>query len=228
MKTRTIVIVALIATLYVLFTNWMSSSGIGTGEITKIGWYNEYGEHRQISLYTAYVWLNLPYVIGFYLFVTLFLSKVKAQVNKWLGGTAFALWCVNVAVTLFIDIFDIYIVFCFSGDEMYRPLEDYWQAEGCSEHPVVWLMLSSSTVLYQVRYFSYLLSLLAFVPVFALLIKKDVALGITGIVVMSVLFVIDMFSLPYTFIVNLCWIVLFAVVLWKLYQSAPTKPFVLQ
>lgn len=228
MKTRTIVLVALIATLYVSFTNWMSLSGIGMGEITKIGWYNEYGEQRQISLYTTYVWLNLPYIVGFYPFATLFLSKVKAQVNKWLGRTAFALWCIYVAAVLLIAIFNVYMVSCFSGDEMYRSLEDYWRAEGCSEYPVVWLMLSSDMmVLYHVRLFSYLLSLLAFVSVFALLIKKDAALGITGTVVMSVLFVVDLFSLPYTYIISLCWIVLFAVVLWRLHQSSPHKPFVL-
>lgn len=227
MKTKTVVTLALIATVYALFINWMSLSGINAGEMTSVGWYNEYGEHRKISIYPTYVWLFLPFTICFYLFGTLFLSKVIALVNKWLGRTAFVLWCINVVVILLNEIFNIYVVSRFSGDEMYCSLEEYWRTGGSSEYPLVWFMLSSDMAFYRVRHFGYLLSLLAFVLVFAWLIKKAKVWGITGTMAMLVLLVIFFFPLPYASCINnLCWVVLFAVTLWKLYQS-PRKPFLL-
>lgn len=228
MKIRTIVIVALLAIICIMLINTMPLLGIGMDETTTVGWYSEFGGRCVITLYPFYEWLSFPFTICFYLFVTLFLYKVKVQVNKWLGGTFFILWCVNVVAVLLNTILNLYLVFCFNGDEMCRSLEEYWKIGGAHQHPVLWFLRLSDTAI-SVWHFCYLLSFLVLVPIFVLLIKKDKAMGIIGIITMSISFLMSLFSLPYTYFVhNLCWIVLFVVVLWKLHQSSPHKSFVLQ
>lgn len=143
MKTKTIVTAMLLATAYVLLVNLMFLSGFGKDEMVKVGWYSEFGGNSTTTLYPLYVWLNFPYTVCFYFFTTLFFAKVKVHVNKWLGETAFVLWCVSLVPILVNTVYDLYMVSSFDGDEMYRSLENYWETEGKSDYPFMWLLLSS-------------------------------------------------------------------------------------
>lgn len=164
-----------------------------------------------------------------------FLCKDKTHVNKWLGGTAFALWCINLLRVVLDIVPSLYIAANFSGDEMYRPLEDYWETVGMSDYPLLWFLLSEGSMggtLYFLQYYGYWicpLSYLGFAVAFALLVKKDKVLGITGATVMAISFLSYLlYQLPYVYIAyNLGWIALCAVVLGCLRRSSPDKPFVL-
>lgn len=110
MKTKTIVTAMLLATAYVLLVNLMFLSGFGKDEMVKVGWYSEFGGNSTTTLYPLYVWLNFPYTVCFYFFTTLFFAKVKVHVNKWLGETAFVLWCVSLVPILVNTVYDLYMV----------------------------------------------------------------------------------------------------------------------
>ena len=139
--------------------------------------------------------------------------KVKVHVNKWLGETAFVLWCVSLVPILVNTVYDLYMVSSFDGDEMYRSLENYWETEGKSDYPFMWLLLSSRVGnnrnwMNDLNYYgnwALWAAFLAFAIVFSLL-----------------------FLLPCGYIaIDLCWIALCAAVLWRLRQSSFDKPFVL-
>lgn len=66
MKTKVIVTAVLLSTVYVVFVNLMSLSGFAQDEVVKVGWYSEFGGSCVIGFYPVYVWLKLPYVVGFY------------------------------------------------------------------------------------------------------------------------------------------------------------------
>lgn len=100
----------LLATAYVLLVNLMFLSGFGKDEMVKVGWYSEFGGNSTTTLYPLYVWLNFPYTVCFYFFTTLFFAKVKVHVNKWLGETAFVLWCVSLVPILVNTVYDLYMV----------------------------------------------------------------------------------------------------------------------
>lgn len=235
MKTKTIVTIVLFTMVYVLLVNFMFLGGMYQDEVVKVGWYSEFGGNSMTTVYSVYVLLNFPYIVCFYFFGTLFLAKVKAHVNKWLGETAFALWCISMIPILLNTVSNLYIVSCFNGDEMYRPLEAYWETEGKFDYPFMWFLISSRIGDWDWMYYLnlyehlvYLAVLLAYTAVFALLIKKDKALGVTGVAAMAISFLIALLALPYAYLTNLCWIALCTVTLWRLHQSSPDKPFILQ
>ena len=236
MKTKIIITAMLLTTAYVLLVNLMFLSGFGKDEMVKVGWYSEFGGNSTTTLYPLYVWLNFPYTVCFYFFTTLFFAKVKVHVNKWLGETAFVLWCVSLVPILVNTVYDLYMVSSFDGDEMYRSLENYWETEGKSDYPFMWLLLSSRVGnnwnwMNDLNYYgnwALWAAFLAFAIVFALLFKKDKVLGIAGATVMVVSILLNMFPLPCGYIaIDLCWIALCAAVLWRLRQSSFDKPFVL-
>lgn len=110
MKTKIIITAMLLTTAYVLLVNLMFLSGFGKDEMVKVGWYSEFGGNSTTTLYPLYVWLNFPYTVCFYFFTTLFFAKVKVHVNKWLGETAFVLWCVSLVPILVNTVYDLYMV----------------------------------------------------------------------------------------------------------------------
>lgn len=235
MKTKIIITAMLLTTAYVLLVNLMFLSGFGKDEMVKVGWYSEFGGNSTTTLYPLYVWLNFPYTVCFYFFTTLFFAKVKVHVNKWLGETAFVLWCVSLVPILVNTVYDLYMVSSFDGDEMYRSLENYWETEGKSDYPFMWLLLSSRVGnnwnwMNDLNYYgnwALWAAFLAFAIVFALLFKKDKVLGIAGATVMVVSILLNMFPLPCGYIaIDLCWIALCAAVLWRLRQSSFDKPLV--
>lgn len=235
MKTKVIVTAVLLSTVYVVFVNLMSLFGFAQDEVVKVGWYSEFGGSCVIGFYPVYVWLKLPYVVGFYFFATLFFAKVKAHVNKWLGGTALLLWCLSLIPVLVETLYDLYMVFYFNGDEMCRSLENYWETEGSSDYPFMWLRLQPSFhvaehwygVLIRCGNLMSLAAFLLFSVVFVLMCKKDKVLGATGAVAMIVLMV-GSFPIAYgSYVINLCWIVLCTVILWRLHQSSFDKSFIL-
>lgn len=235
MKTKTIVTALLLGVAGMLLVNLMSISGMYQDETVVVGWYDRFGGNRTTTLNTVYVWLNLPFSVCFYLFATLFFAKIKTHVNKWLGGAAFALWCINLLRVVLDIVPSLYIAANFNGDEMYRPLEDYWETVGMSDYPLLWFLLSEGSMggtLYFLQYYGYWicpLSYLGFAVAFALLVKKDKVLGITGATVMAISFLSYLlYQLPYVYIAyNLGWIALCAVVLGCLRRSSPDKPFIL-
>lgn len=112
MKTKIIITAMLLTTAYVLLVNLMFLSGFGKDEMVKVGWYSEFGGNSTTTLYPLYVWLNFPYTVCFYFFTTLFFAKVKVHVNKWLGETAFVLWCVSLVPILVNTVYDLYMMEC--------------------------------------------------------------------------------------------------------------------
>ena len=109
MKTKTIVTIVLFTMVYVLLVNFMFLGGMFQDEVVKVGWYSEFGGNSMTTVYSVYVLLNFPYIVCFYFFGTLFLAKVKAHVNKWLGETAFALWCISMIPILLNTVSNLYI-----------------------------------------------------------------------------------------------------------------------
>ena len=235
MKTKTIVTAMLLGIAGMLLVNLMSISGMYQDETVVVGWYDRFRGNRTTTLNAVYVWLNLPFSVCFYLFATLFFAKIKTHVNKWLGGAAFALWCINLLCVVLDIVPSLYIAANFSGDEMYRPLEDYWETVGMSDYPLLWFLLSEGSMggtLYFLQYYGYWicpLSYLGFAVTFALLVKKNKVLGTTGATVMAISFLSYLlYQLPYVYIAyNFGWIALCAVVLRCLRRSSPHKPFVL-
>ena len=232
MKTKTIVTAMLLATAYVLLVNLMFLSGFGKDEMVKVGWYSEFGGNSTTTLYPLYVWLNFPYTVCFYFFTTLFFAKVKVHVNKWLGETAFVLWCVSLVPILVNTVYDLYMVSSFDGDEMYRSLENYWETEGKSDYPFMWLLLSSRVGnnrnwMNDLNYYgnwALWAAFLAFAIVFALLFKKDKVLGIAGATVMVVSILLNMFLLPCGYIAMRRFLLILAVVLFAMTAFAAIAP----
>lgn len=230
MKIKTITIAVLLTSTCLLLANLLFSFDLYKDEIVKVGWYNSFGENKMISVFPVHLLLSSPFTVCFYFFLTFFLVKVITHVNKHVGWIALTLWGISFVSILLEIFFNLYIVSAFDGDEMYRSFEVFWRTIGRSDYPLMWFLLSSDVLngLYYLYHYSYLMACFAFAVVFALLVRKDKVFGVTGMVVMAVSFLMKLFSLPYGYVNNLCWIVLCAVVLWRLHKSSPDKPFMLQ
>lgn len=230
MKTKTITITVLLTATCLLLVNLLFSFDLFKDEIVKVGWYNSYGENKNISIYSAYTLFLIPFTVCFYCFSTFFLFEVKTYVNKYLGGIAFTLWCICAVEKILMILFYLYVLLNFNGDEMYKSYELFWATTGKSDYPLMWLLLTSDILsgLYFMDFYCHLAAYFFFAIIFALLIRKERAFGITGIVVMAIPFLLLLLSLPYAYLTNLCWIVLCTVVLWRLGKSSSDKHFILQ
>ena len=220
----------LLATSDILLVNLLAMSGYATEEMVKVGWYSEFGGNSMFAVRPVYVWLNLPYTICFYLFSTLFFAKVKSHVNKWLGGTAFVLWCINLVPFLMQTVSNLYIVLNFSGSEMYQSLENYWKTSGKYDYPFMWFMIYGDWErdIYICGHWVFLATFLAFTVIFAFFIKRDKVFGSVGVVAMGLIFLAELLQPPYGFLIdNVCWIALCATILSRLRQSSSDKPFML-
>jgi hypothetical protein len=110
----------------------------------------------------------------------------------------------------------MYVVTCFRGDEMIRPLEDYWLTTGMNEHPFMGFLVTAGESV-DLFYRLGCLVPVAFAMVFASLLSVDKIAGITGVVTMAASLLIEIAGFQYGIIAyNLCWIVLAAVMLWRM------------
>lgn len=220
MKTKEIVTVLLLAMVYALIIQVFSFTDMFNDRLIKVGWYNEYGESCATSVNPVLAWLFFPYKICYFVFTVLLLLKLKAHINKWLGGAAVVLYCICLIPAIYDFIFNMYVAVSFSGDDMYRPIS-YWIENGSYDYPFVWSYISDERWQYRLYMWRIcnLISLIAYISVFAMWIKKDKIIGIVGSVAMLIALLFDFFNISYgMFVVKLCWIIMCATILWRLHE----------
>lgn len=218
MKTKEIVTVLLLAMVYALIIQVFSFTDMFNDRLIKVGWYNEYGESHLRTLNHVLYWLFFPSNICYYVFTVLLLIKLKAHINKWLGGAAVVLYCICLIPAIYDFIFSLYMSVCFNGDDMYRPMS-YWIESGMSDWPFVYFDISISQYNFYALRICTLTASIAYISVFAMLIKKDKIIGIVGTVTMLIVLLFDFFNISCgVYGVKLCWIILCATILWRLHE----------
>lgn len=223
MKIKEIVTVLLLAMVYALIIQVFFFTDMFNDRLIKVGWYNGSSMYAT-SVNPVFSWLFFPSNICYYIFTVLLLIKLKAHINKWLGGAAVVLYCICLIPAIYDFIWGMYVSVSFSGDEMYRPIS-YWIEKGSYDYPFVWskIPLSVFDEEWQCRLYvwriCYLITQITYISVFAMLIKKDKIIGIVGSVAMIIILLFDFFYISYgMFVVKLCWIIMCATILWRLHE----------
>lgn len=214
--TKAAAAIILVIMAYILLINILGYCGLFGTDVVAVGWESMYGNSHILSYYPLRVYLALPYMTMFPLLLIMFIIGLKANTVKWVWTTAIVLLCIGILPFWLEAQTGMYVVTCFRGDEMIRPLEDYWLTTGMNEHPFMGFLVTAGESV-DLFYRLGCLVPVAFAMVFASLLSVDKIAGITGVVTMAASLLIEIAGFQYGIIAyNLCWIVLAAVMLWRM------------